>query len=164
MKIRKVLLLTMFAALCLCGCETLPPGDPPKGPIVKPHSGPKYFNRKKAANYMITSITTSCDPLISAGGYMPRIAKRFKADIAEDKQLPEEVVKSLLRMKMIRSQSLFFNVKNDYILESTVKVSRDNAHLKIWTLRFLSPDGKKLYWQDKALIDERISGKDRQAK
>jgi hypothetical protein len=149
----KISALTSLAFLCviLCACESLKPGDPPKGPIVAPpEKAPSAMSSSAAVNYMITSITTNCEPLIAAGGKQPSIEKKFNAENQSDNRLPNDVVRGLLKMKIIRVRSFFPNAKKDFLMTSNIEeaVSPDGKKLKTWKMSFCSPDGKKVYWKE----------------
>lgn len=138
------------------GCESLKPGEPPKGTIVEPpQKKPSIMSSSSAVNYMITSITTNCEPLIVSGGKQPRIGKSFKAENQTDNRLPEDVVRSLLKMKMIRVRSFFPNAKKDYLITSRIEemTSPDGKKLKSWEMSFTSPDGKKTYWKETVIYN-----------
>ncbi len=63
----KYILITTLLMLLACGCTSLPPGDPPAGPIVASNSYLKTFTIQGANNYFITALTAYCLSELPAG-------------------------------------------------------------------------------------------------
>ena len=64
--------------LLICGCDSLPPGTPPDGPIMEVKEvtllNKDFSSKKMALEYMLTSVSTIC-PQIATGGNPPPVVE-----------------------------------------------------------------------------------------
>jgi hypothetical protein len=137
----------------VAGCGSLPEGKPPEGEITERYKEPGVYSPDKAVNKMVTSITTRCEPVFMAGGHRLKIKKVFHADRARYNVMPEKVVRSLMRMKIVQPVNFFFKADFDYVLKSScVRTKNINDPGLEWTMELVGPDMKKSYWREKVKL------------
>ncbi|HJO92839.1 MAG TPA: hypothetical protein QF753_05535 [Victivallales bacterium] len=151
MNINKSPFLFIFLLLILAGCQSLPPGTPPKGPIVEiKQVTDAPIDSKQATNIMITAIATT-SPLAMK-------SKPPNVELVEDKFPPKlkdelnfftlSVLKGLLAMNMIN-----FNptIRFDYRLYSIFSRSpvRNKSEFDIinWKLFLIALPENQLIWE-----------------
>ncbi|MCP4179201.1 MAG: hypothetical protein GY756_15685 [bacterium] len=156
MNINKLFFLFITLVLILAGCQSLPPGLPPKGPIIeiKQNTGTPA-TQKQATNIMITAIATNSPLALQT--QLPNV------ELVEDKfpqKLKDElnyftlsVLKGLLAMNMVN-----FNptLKFDYRLYSifTKLPVRNKSEFNIvnWQLFLIVLPENKLVWKHSAKV------------
>ena len=127
LKLTTFLLLTLFS-LFLTGCESLPPGTPPKGPIVSiTTTSSKTLSSKNAVNDMTTAIAT-CPQLYADSkppsvGLLPTeiLEKEYEVPL---RSLTAQLFRNLNEMNMISPPS--FTKHPKYLIASRFLEIPDN--------------------------------------
>lgn len=144
-------LLIAALSIFIVSCYTLPPGEPPAGPIVKVNNYPDIFDQKAAVNYMITSLATRCSPIANAGPALPYVVNEFILSDGSVNNMPIEVWQSMINMKML-IPSRADDPKTRYILMSEIKkTGNDFCENKYdWNMRLLLNEDKTELWKESA--------------
>ncbi len=139
----------LVIAFILSSCNSVPPGEPPEGPIVTPEIKLSVFDRKSAVDFMVTSIATRCTPISSAGINLPHIVNEFTASAGTVNNMPIELWQSLIRMKMIVPADEN-DSKKQYRLLSEIKEIKVTAEKKdyLWELKLVSIKDNMEVWKD----------------
>ena len=136
-------------------CMSIPPGKAPEGPVIADSGGekPKTFSDPDSAiDLMVTSISTRCVPVASAGKELPTVTNEFKASLDTDmNNIPLELWKSLIKMKLIRP---VLPDEGDavYRLTSEITKSEKSEGLYEWRLRLLENDSDTEIWKDEVIF------------
>lgn len=104
MRLMNYLFAAAVLALLLCGCESLPEGEPPSGGIVAPGGRGEVFGLDAAVNRMTTLVAMDC-PFIVSAATPPAVVNWFDAGAGrpvELNTLPVRLWWELLGMGMIR--------------------------------------------------------------
>jgi hypothetical protein len=144
-----IFLLGLSLASILTSCNSVPPGNPPEGPIVTPEITLSVFDRKSAVNFMVTSIATRCTPISSAGINLPYIVNEFTASTGVVNNMPIELWQSLIRMKMIVPAEEN-DSKKQYRLLSEIKEIKATGEKKdyLWELKLVFLKDNTEVWKD----------------
>ncbi len=159
-----ILFIHSAAAACvlLCSCnsivdmftfDSVPEGNAPEGPIIKEgkaEAEPEIPGSRSAVNYMVTSISTRCAPISSAGKELPRTANEFIVSDGAVNELPMEVWRSLIRMKLI-TPTLTGETDTLYSLTSEFK-ELPGDKMFLWEMRLISAKTKEVLWSDKFIF------------
>jgi hypothetical protein len=135
--------LIAMVILGFAGCTTLPPGDPPKGPIVQPGEFKKNFSTEGAVNYMVTSLSAFCLRELPGGTV---VALDFKAPDAKLNILPKRVfltVASLARLRLVSPESSKVSL-----------ISRITGKDKLnWLMELKENENNSVIWQEKIVVE-----------
>jgi len=148
MNISKLSFLFVTLLLILAGCQSLPPGTPPEGPIVeinqKNDSMP--VTPKQATNIMVTAIATS-SPL-GTDSIPPNI------ELVNDKYPSKlSVLKGLLAMNMVNfNPTLRFDYRLYSIFTNSPSQETSKFHILNWQLFLITLPQNKLIWKHAAKI------------
>lgn len=150
----KNLMLGLMLGLIVSGCESLPPGKAPDGAIVDPVKAEVgAMEEETAVNYMITSISMRCAPVANSGGVSPLTGMKFNnSEDLRAKLLPSKVFSELLKISLVKydhDKKPEYYLISDLTKEANKEDKTDNS---IWTLKFISADGKKEFWQEKLVL------------
>ncbi len=155
-------------------CETIPPGTPPKGPLVEVETtvppslprkassssaglegksdtktGKRNLDSSDAVNAMVTSLATRCAPITTAAS-PPRFANRFVASSPISNNLQMEVWRRLVRMGMVDPAT---NTPSpDYELVGNITplpFAGGSKKRYSWTLKAINSRSGKLVWKEK---------------
>jgi hypothetical protein len=138
----------ILTAAIFCSCRGIPEGKPPEGPIIKDPeiSVPRIPDEKIAVNYMITSISTRCPAVGSAGKKIPRIANEFNLSSGNINYMPLDVWNSLINMNLI-VPVLPGDKDIEYKLLSEFK-SLPEENMYSWDMRLIYPVAEEIIWSD----------------
>ncbi|MCF6175758.1 MAG: hypothetical protein L3J71_08325 [Victivallaceae bacterium] len=121
------------------GCESLPPGDPPDGPIVDTSEPPsRMFSIDQAVNYMTTSLSTVC---IQHGFRGVAVLKTF-SDTYSNKVFRQvaDISGIVAATGTARSELLM-----------TSKFIKHPGNMT-WEMRLIRLNGNKVIWSNKTTI------------
>lgn len=141
---RKIILFICFClyALFFTGCESLPPGDAPAGPIVKPRPAIERFPWQSARNYMLTSLTTFCLQNSPQG---VSLCVDIKGDEGDHGVWTYDVLSSLRKTLPVRITA---RSNAEYVLESGM--DKEN----FWYMRLINSKVGKKVWSERLRIKE----------
>jgi len=152
MKNNMFYLFTFFLIILLSGCQSLPPGKPPIGQIVKVSTSTnKALELPAAVNCMVTAVATSEEftenQLLPVVKLLPVITSynNYKTDLDSFNLM---LYKQLLQMEIIE---LPFKSAPTLLLQSKFnKISpaenlNADSVLFNWKVKLLSPSGKTLW-------------------
>jgi hypothetical protein len=147
-----ILKTTLFAtyAIIATSCETLPPGEPPEGAIIpEPEMIVPGFNAEKAVNHMVTTLAMRCEPISGASNKPPFVLNRFAVSSSSVNDLPMDVWRKLIRMKLI-IPAKEVGAKPEYRLESAINkiLKEKKTSTYSWTMTLFDMKGKKSAWRE----------------
>ncbi len=159
-------LLLMPSLIIISGCESIPPGTPPEGPIVSINTtDEKALTTKNAVNDMTTAIAT-CSVLYEYGD-IPTVSLKGEEIPEELKDvsknlgyLTSHLFRNLVEMNMIKLPMSFDNDKVNFIIHSTFSKNFDNINnwensdyeIVTWDLELLSPGKSHPLWKQKVKV------------
>jgi hypothetical protein len=153
---RPIIIFLFILSVMFFSCESIPPGEPPEGPLAEPIEEPinlkKDKTEKDALNFMFASIASRCVPVVS-GASAPKVWNDFI--ISENGRLnylPMELWNNISRRNLIKPET----EKKDaeYILVSEFRglepKSEEKSEKKIfsWKLKMLSAADMFPVWED----------------
>jgi hypothetical protein len=133
----------IFVFVILVGCTSLPPGNPPKGPITQPGKTPEKHSWNNAENYMLTSLSVYCLQNFPQGS-------SFYVNI--QKGNPELVYRTYAVLRSLRNSvpiQLTNKSKANYNLESVLDASR------IWILKLKNKKTGKTVWLERLTVKKK---------
>jgi hypothetical protein len=142
---RSVFFNSLIAIVILgcAGCNTLPPGDPPKGPIVQPGEFKKNFSTDGAVNYMVTSLSAFCLRELPGGAV---VKLDFKAHDVNLNILPRRVflaVCPLARLRLVPPESANVSL-----------ISRITGKDKLnWSMELKKNKSNSVIWQEEIVVE-----------
>lgn len=142
-------------AILASSCETLPPGEPPEGAIIpEPKMIIPGFNAETAVNHMVTSLAMKCEPISASSTRPPSISNRFAVSRAPVNDLPMDVWRKLIRMKLIHPVN---DVDAEYRLGSIINKTMDEGKTSTysWTMSLLDIKKKKSVWSQTIKFTEK---------
>lgn len=139
------------ATILVVSCETIPPGEPPKGAIIpEPELKTPNLNAAMATNHMLTALAM-CDPISGAGKNIPLVSNRFVVSKDPVNYLPMDVWNKLIKMKLLRPVS-DNSSKAEYRLESEITKmvmgSESPRRTYAWELKLRDVRKGKLVWDE----------------
>lgn len=142
--LQKLVIYMKFFYVDLCfvilfavsGCETIPPGDAPTGPIVASPVTKKIIGREAAVNWMITSLSSACLQNALVGKNMQ---KDFNGTSEMARLYPEKVFVKVAAVTGIKSGGEHATLK----LQSRMDKGSSNVE---WKMELFS--GDKSVWSD----------------
>ncbi|MCK5843365.1 MAG: hypothetical protein KAG97_01575 [Victivallales bacterium] len=144
-------ILLSAATILVVSCESLPPGEPPEGAIIsEPELNLPRLNGARAVNHMLTTLAMRCEPISGAGAITPLVSNRFLVSRDAVNDLPMDVWRKLIRMKLIRPVD-DTNPKARYRLESEITkmvVETNKSNTYIWKLKLKDIKQKKTVWDE----------------
>ncbi len=142
--------LLTISCFLYSGCNSVPPGNPPEGRIIEPVPEPEVKGTTKAVNYMVASLSMRCVPIASGGSSPPIVANSFTMPDRRVNDLPFEVWRTLLRMKMIVPAKSGSSEKTPaYFLLSEFRVPDEGKDgLFEWEMRLVTVSGRETVWRD----------------
>jgi hypothetical protein len=133
----------IFVFVILAGCTSLPPGNPPQGPITQPGKTPEEHSWDNAENYMLTSLSVYCLQNFPQGS-------SFYANIQEGN--PELAYRTYAVLRSLRNSvpiNLTNKSKANYNLESVLDASR------VWILKLKNKKNGKTVWLERLTVKKK---------
>ncbi len=132
-------------AFLLTGCNSVPPGTPPKGDIVSQEDMKNTYSSAAAVNYLITSLSTF------AVKNLPKDSTIVQKFAATDKSLnfyPDKVFKS--SAAIARFNSAPAGRAGDYRLTSNIK----GKDILVWEMSMIRVQDNVTVWSETIRIDQ----------
>lgn len=145
------------SAIIATSCETLPPGEPPEGAIIpEPEMVLPGFNAETAVNHMVTALAMKCEPISGASTKHPFISNRFVVSSDPVNDLPMDVWRKLIRMKLIRPIKDMANGA-EYRLESVINKTMNEGKTSTynWTMTLKDLKKKAPDWSESIKFTEK---------
>jgi len=143
----------LVLCFCLLSCESLPDGVAPAGPIVEDQGIENpVLDGKDAANYMVTSLATKCQPIANAVAGKPVIINDFVIFDGKVNDLQMGVWQRLAKMNMIIPVS-DISYKPGYRLTGKIdrlpEKTKNSRQQYLWTMILVRLDGGEVVWNEK---------------
>ena len=167
---KNTLIAFLFTAIALCvltGCESIPPGSPPKGPIVSITTTNSHpLSPKDAINNMTTAIATCPQlyekqeiPVINL--YPTRLSESYEEYEGQLNHLTVRLYRNLFEMDITKFSKYLATNQCDFLLASTfsriygdiLEEEDDQPVLFTWEVKLLSPKNtSKTVWKQKVTV------------
>lgn len=146
MKFIGIIFIGFIGGVCLMtGCNSVPPGTPPKGDIVSQEDMKNTYSSAAAVNYLITSLSTF------AVKNIPKDSTVVQKFTAPDKSLnlyPDKVFKSAAAIA--RFTSVPAGRVGDYRLTSNIK----GSEILVWDMALIRVQDNVAVWSETIRIDQ----------
>ncbi|NOY75632.1 MAG: hypothetical protein GXP32_07550 [Kiritimatiellaeota bacterium] len=143
--------IALAAAILAVSCETLPPGEPPRGAIIpEPELKIPQKNGAAAVNQFLMSLAMRCEPIAGAGKVPPLVSNRFVVSSERVNYLPMDVWLKLISMKLIRpvndnGTTASYRLESE-ITKMNIEKTGGESKTYAWELKLRDLRKKKIVW------------------